>query len=187
MKATTSSRRGGFTLVELLAVVTIIIILAGVVIGGMGLVKDRQNASTAKIQLALLASALEQYKLDNGSYPMGDEGSESDSNILFRALYWGDSENNEEGGAGAGHKIYLNELDPDNNKQGWLEGSGADTKIVDPWGNEYHYRPGTLPNGKPNLDAWNPDFDLWSSGKDGKTSKIDEKHEDNQDDIKNPS
>ena len=89
MKITSSRPRRGFTLVELLAVITIIIILASVVIGGMGLVKERQARSTAKIQLGLITNALEEYKLDNGSYPMGDAGAKGESNILFRALYWG--------------------------------------------------------------------------------------------------
>jgi hypothetical protein len=38
----------------------------------------------------------------------------------------------------------------------------ATSTIVDPWGKEYRYRKGTA--------AQNPDFDLWSTGKDVDTN-----------------
>ena len=96
-------------------------------------------------------------------------------------------EEGEEGGAAGGGKVYLPQLNPDDNQQGWIEGNGGSAKIVDPWGNEYYYRSGELPDGKANPDAWNPDFDLWSSGKDGKTSPVDQKDADNKDDVLNAS
>ena len=66
-----NSRPGypGFTLIELMAVITIIVILAGLVVGGLGFVNDRQAKEKAKVQIALLSKAIEEYKLDNGVYP----------------------------------------------------------------------------------------------------------------------
>jgi type II secretory pathway pseudopilin PulG len=46
-----------FTLIELMAVITIIIILVGLVVGGMGFVTGRQAKEKAKTQVALLSKA----------------------------------------------------------------------------------------------------------------------------------
>jgi hypothetical protein len=80
----------------------------------------------------------------------------------------------------------LPDLDPRNNKQGWLDTPtsttpAANLKIKDPWGANYLYRVGA--------NAQNPDFDLWSRGKDGKTrtgsSASDLNHSEAKDDIRN--
>lgn len=70
MKHSRKHAAAGFTLVEMLAVITIIVILAGLVVGGMGFVNDRQAREKAKVQIAMLEKALEDYKLDYGSYPL---------------------------------------------------------------------------------------------------------------------
>ena len=93
-------------------------------------------------------------------------------------------------------KIYLAQLDPGNkdspNKQGWTSftpPTSASTKITDPWGNEYRYRsampPPTTGVVIPNAATQNPDFDLWSMGKDGKTKPETPLDTTNRDDIKN--
>jgi prepilin-type N-terminal cleavage/methylation domain-containing protein len=69
MKITPRTGKAAFTLIELMAVITIIVILAGLVVGGMGFVSERQAKEKAKVQIALLSKALEEYKLDMGSYP----------------------------------------------------------------------------------------------------------------------
>ena len=69
MKTNPRNGRAAFTLIELMAVITIIIILAGLVVGGMGFVTERQAKEKAKVQIALLSKALEEYKLDMGTYP----------------------------------------------------------------------------------------------------------------------
>lgn len=67
----------GFTLVELLIVVTIIILLAGLV--GQNLFKrlGKGKQATAKAQIEMLGQALDQYKLDIGRYPSTQEGLEA--------------------------------------------------------------------------------------------------------------
>jgi general secretion pathway protein G len=175
MKSSVSSRRSGFTLIELLAVITIIVILAALVIAGMGFVQDKQAREKTKLQVNLIGKALEEYKLDNGSYPAASSATGvGQSNILFKALYL-DGAND----ATKAKKIYLAELDPSSGRQGWVEGSGESAIIKDPWGSEFRYR--TAP------DSVNPDFDFWSVGKDGKTSSstTSPNDKDSRDDIRN--
>ncbi len=64
----------GFTLVELLVVMVILVLLATLVgprvIGYLG----SSRAKAAKVQIESLAAALELYKLDNGRFPSTAEG-----------------------------------------------------------------------------------------------------------------
>ena len=194
MKTNLRQGRAAFTLIELMAVITIIIILAGLVVGGMGFVNERQAKEKAKVQLALLSKALEEYKLDTGTYPptpnktgaFATSAGTTTSSILFDYLFW-DSDRDTSGGVGdTDQKVYIPELDPATSKQGWTTGTAsAKTTIVDPWGNQYCYRSATDSTGKANSGTQNPDFDLWSMGKDGKSNPDTPTNKDNRDDIKN--
>ena len=63
------SRRAGFTLVEILAVVVIILILAGLILSMAGkATRDADIASTRGI-LSRIATAVDHYKAENGTYP----------------------------------------------------------------------------------------------------------------------
>ncbi len=169
----TPSRRhpAAFTLIELMAVVTIIVILAGIVVAGLGFVNEKQAREKANVQISLLSRAIEEYKMDMGDYPGGPNvgGSTGDaSQFLYQALFKDgfDYTNPDTPPSNwtKATKIYVPELDPRNSKLGWVNPTTATTppanqKIIDPWGNNYRYRRG---NG-----AQNPDFDLWSMGKDG--------------------
>jgi prepilin-type N-terminal cleavage/methylation domain-containing protein len=64
-----SSGGRAFSLIELLAVIVIISILAGIAINGMGAVRKRTAAARCKAELATLATALEDYKRHYGDYP----------------------------------------------------------------------------------------------------------------------
>ncbi|MBC7980382.1 MAG: type II secretion system protein GspG [Armatimonadetes bacterium] len=189
----TNSRQGSaaFTLIELMAVITIIVILAGLVVGGLGYVSEKQATSKAKVQIGLLSKALEEYKLDNGTYPPTgnfatpttvNSGTNGNSSLLYKALF-------SDGALDATKtiKIYLSDLDPLSSKQGWTTTTAS--KIVDPWGNEYLYRtakgvPPATGATPVNSNCQNPDFDLWSAGKDSR-SNADLKHKDGRDDIRN--
>jgi general secretion pathway protein G len=162
MKHQTRIHHHGFTLVEVLIVMTIILILAAMSMGGLTFVKNRQAYNKTEIQISLLERGIEEYKLDMGDYP-GDEnagGSEGtgESNMLFLALYYDGFQAADDGSA----SIYLSELDPVNDTQRWISGSGQNATIIDPWKGEYRYRRGS--------GAMNPDYDLWSMGKDGETA-----------------
>ncbi|MBE7560703.1 type II secretion system major pseudopilin GspG [bacterium] len=74
MRRTSMTRRAGFTLVELILVVTILGIMAGVValnVRGSGQ-KARVNA--AKTQIKTFETALETFDIHMGRYPTADEG-----------------------------------------------------------------------------------------------------------------
>ena len=60
-----------FTLIELLAVITIIGILAGLTLGAAGAVRRHGAASTAKAEVAALQAACDRYYADNNAYPIG--------------------------------------------------------------------------------------------------------------------
>jgi general secretion pathway protein G len=69
------NKKKGFTLVELLLVVTIILILAGMVVPRMAgrTEQARRAAALADIETNI-AVALDLYELDNGMYPTTEQG-----------------------------------------------------------------------------------------------------------------
>jgi general secretion pathway protein G len=67
-------RLNAFTLVELLLVLTILAILAGIVLPRMTGSTERARVTAAQTQISTLGTALGAYEVDNGSYPRGREG-----------------------------------------------------------------------------------------------------------------
>lgn len=203
MKLNARPRAAGFTLVELIITITIMVLLAALVVGGFGFVREKQARDTARLQIALLSRGLDLYKLDMGVYPgtgnssdFGGDASSADGNnseVLYNALFhegWDFVNQDRPVGwpSDQAMNIYVSELDPGGNNQGWLNRTTtpeppSDLKIIDPWGNNYRYRVGS--------NAMNPDFDLWSAGKDGRTEPgssggaYDPNNADNRDDIRN--
>lgn len=59
----------GFTLVEMITVVAVIVILAGLVISVSGLVMQKANRSRADGEIQVIKNHLDAYKRDNGTYP----------------------------------------------------------------------------------------------------------------------
>ena len=66
----TERSRAAFTLIELLAVITIIGILAGLTLGAAGAVRRHGATSTAKAEVAALQAACDRYFADNNAYPI---------------------------------------------------------------------------------------------------------------------
>jgi general secretion pathway protein G len=68
------SRQAGFTLMELLAVIVIIGVLAAVI--GTKFIDHTESAKVnlAKTELGQLAQALDLFKVENGRYPSAGEG-----------------------------------------------------------------------------------------------------------------
>ncbi len=74
MKQHNTRRQTGFTLLELLVVLGIIAMLAGLV--GPQVMKHmgESKIKAAKVQIEDLAQTLDMYKLDVGSYPTSEQG-----------------------------------------------------------------------------------------------------------------
>ena len=66
----TERSRAAFTLIELLAVITIIGILAGLTLGAAGAVRRHGATSTAKAEVAALQAACDRFYADNNLYPL---------------------------------------------------------------------------------------------------------------------
>src|SRR5438477_1409242 len=72
-----SFRNSAFTIIELLVVIIIIMILAGLVLSISSYVQNKGARARAETEIAAVSAALESYKADNGIYPQS-----SDTNSL---------------------------------------------------------------------------------------------------------
>jgi general secretion pathway protein G len=66
--------KGGFTLIEILVVVTVIAILAALVGPSVFRHLGRAKDAAARSQMEMLGAALDAYRLDNGRYPTTAQG-----------------------------------------------------------------------------------------------------------------
>ena len=71
---TNSGARRGFTLVELLVVLTILAILAGIVIPNLIGRAEEARRIAAKTEIATIVGALSLFEVDNGYFPKGADG-----------------------------------------------------------------------------------------------------------------
>lgn len=70
-------RRRGFTLIEVVVVVIVLGLLAGLVLPQViGRVSEARDA-TARTQIEMISVALDSYRLDNGRYPTTQQGLEA--------------------------------------------------------------------------------------------------------------
>jgi general secretion pathway protein G len=68
------SRRGGFSLIELLLVLVILAILAAVIVPKFTGRTEQANEAKAKSDIAALELALDTFEVDAGRYPSNEEG-----------------------------------------------------------------------------------------------------------------
>ena len=139
----------GFTIIELLVVITIIAILAGLTLNVAGYIQKKGAWSRTETEIAALSAALESYKADYGSYPTGTNTAQSTNNgFLTSALGGGVTINNPSG------KVYFEFP----SKMSGGNGTNASV-ILDPFGNGYGYEfPGQASRSGTTF------FDLWSTG-----------------------
>jgi len=64
----------GFTLIELMVVIIILGILAGLIVPRIMEDPDKAKVVKAKLQIESFSAAIKRYKLDNGDYPGTDQG-----------------------------------------------------------------------------------------------------------------
>ena len=173
----------GFTLVELLTVVTIIMILSGMVIGVTSYVNRKSAIDKARTQMETFNMKITEYQTDAGFLPETTEGDiEAQSGlIIYRMLYCdgvgadgiaGTADDGAlDGRPDEGLVPYLADLDPNTNPRNLIDKKGTPlpVAVVDPWGNAWRFR-----NERGGPDQENPDFDLWSLGPDGKNGTSDD-------------
>ncbi|MDD5198343.1 MAG: type II secretion system protein GspG [Terrimicrobiaceae bacterium] len=152
-----AAARDAFTLIEILVVIAIIAILAGLLLSTAGFVQEKAGNERAKVELAGLENALEAYKLDNGAYPDGD-GSDNSTKDLLDALNRTPAKQSPPG------KIYFEVpgkmLPSTGGSSSYNDKLTAAKYLQDPFGNPYHYQfPGKDDRSGTNF------FDLWSQGK----------------------
>jgi general secretion pathway protein G len=135
----------GFTLIELMVVIVILGILAGLIIPRIMGRPEEARRMKAVIQMEGLETALRLYKLDNGTYPSTEQGLQA----LVEAPTVGEL------------------------PRAWREGGYLEKGKVpkDPWGNDYVYlSPGLHgdydlisygPDGEPGGEDKNEDINSW--------------------------
>jgi len=74
MKRLKTNSRSGFTMVELMAVLIILGLLAAVVVRNFVGQTDKARVTTTKANLRLLSGAVNQFKMDTGRFPTEEEG-----------------------------------------------------------------------------------------------------------------
>ncbi len=68
------TRSSGFTLIELMVVIVILGILAGLVVPRLMDEPQKARVVKAKMQIESISMALNRYKMDNGFYPTTEQG-----------------------------------------------------------------------------------------------------------------
>src|SRR5882762_8727199 len=81
------------TIIELLLVITIILILAGLILSISSYVQNKGARARAETEIAAMSAALESYKADNGIYPRVVDGSTDtlDARTLFNPSNYKDA------------------------------------------------------------------------------------------------
>ncbi len=167
-----TKKLSAFTIIELLVVISIIIILAGLILSTVGYVQEKGAHSRTEAEIAAMSAALESYKADNGVYVRdgdtdaldaknaancdpnsGDPKYKAATLSLYKALS-GDSAANRQPTGTSYFSFRPNMLHPKGNV------TTVDA-VVDAWGNCYGYSTANQANAK---NGYNPTFDLWSSG-----------------------
>lgn len=157
------SRRSPFTIIELLAVMVIISILAALILGVSKYATAKGHEAKTRSQLEALADAIEQFKEDRGYYP-------STGGLTVTILQFGEHFPTTD--ATPVDSSTVNALKTNNfvNSQTgvpYIPGYKGGT-YLDAWGRPFLYQ---CDGNQINKNS----FDLWSAGRDG---KIDDKVDD---------
>lgn len=163
--------RSALTIAELLIVIAIILLLAGLILATSRYVQTQGKRSRAEAEIAAISAALENYKADNGIYPRdttnqytdnlnprasGDPSTYSAASLFLYKQLSGDT--NATRRPTAATKSYFafrpNQLSPSDQTQNVAF-------IRDPFGNSYGYSTAYQANA---AKGYNPAFDLWTTG-----------------------
>ncbi len=140
------SRRTPFTLIELLAVIAIIIVLAGITVGGLNYASKKADQTKTIAAMTEFELALDTFKNDYGYYPVFD------GEVDLSKDEW---------------KLFMNAT-TNKRKSPYIEGYSTSDKIIDAYGNALRYK-------NPPASGHNSTkYDLWSAGPDGDSSTDDD-------------
>lgn len=166
---------GAFTLVELLVVLSIVVILAGITFGVASGVQSTRMKSTAVGELTLLAQSIEQFRMDYGDFPV-TMGPEANAITLSKSLLgWKtflgsparlvDKRLNRAEPAPKPF-ISLSRIQYDGEMPESPRKKPTDIQFIDPWGQPYVYA-------YKDSSKWdNFGFVLFSKGEDGESTPI---------------
>ena len=154
----------GFTIVEVLVAMAIILALAGLILATSGYVSNKGARSRAEVEIAAMSSALENYKTDNGAYPS--------FNSLDARIAVDPTTSTYQGASLFLYEIISGDSDADRQpdpsvpsyfsfKDNLLSpATGNVLYIKDPFGNSYGY---STAGQAGDAAGYNPTFDLWST------------------------
>ncbi len=127
-KRKTGKSKKGFTMVELMAMLIILGLLAGAVVVRVAGKIDQARVTKTKVDLVMLRNAVNQFKMDSGRFPTEDEGLivlvEEPSDVI-KYLPGGYLETTEIPLDGWGNEFYY-ELYPESGKPFVIISFGAD-------------------------------------------------------------
>lgn len=171
----------GFTLIELIVVIGIIIVLTGLVLSTVGYARKKGAFARAETEIAAMSAACENYKADNGTYPRDTTNNTTDNLAALTANPTPDpmptSYNpNDSSYSAASFYLYAQiSGNPSGDRSTYTQrsyfqfkpnmlsppgGTGIVTAIRDPFGNSYGYSTAQQANA---TKGFNPTFDLWST------------------------
>ncbi len=189
-----ASPKRGFTLIEILTVITIIALLAALGFGGYQMALSKSATKDTLARLNALQLGVEGYKLDNGEYPepLSSEASTEigtatwstgGAQMLYQVVT-GDGNNTIKGGGipstaipGSSGKIYWEEVtvptakDVENKKKKRLVDVGPDGSyfMIDGWRKPFQYVKALKDRNKrisnEDLVHSDADYEIWSYGK----------------------
>jgi prepilin-type N-terminal cleavage/methylation domain-containing protein len=172
MKSFPASRRnGGFSMIELMVVVGIMVVLAGLLIAALPGIQSRINRNKVETFIAELESGLSKYQIDNGSYPLNEPGGDRDkagregAAVLYKHLS-GDWDKDGKVDFDQNEKVYVPKLDYNSNTASREPRSmslGGDYVVIDSYSNPIRYL-AQVPNLAPGVkrETYNPTYDIWS-------------------------
>jgi len=170
-------QRSGFSLIELLIVIALIALLAGMVMAASAAIQGKMLRNRAEAFLAEIQGGLDLYKIDHGTYPINeandrDAAAKHGAHVLYKHLSGDfDPVDGEFDLDDPENKIYVESLDfKSSQKQGKGTvgiGLGGDYVAMDPFGGLIRYLcdpPNRVVGNKQEIRTLNPTYDLWSLG-----------------------
>jgi type II secretory pathway pseudopilin PulG len=172
-----------FTLIELVLVVGIIMVLAGLVLSTVGYARKKGARARAETEIAAMSAACENYKADNGVYPTSSDTNALNAQTSFNPTAYqiatqylygelsGDRNFNyviDQSEQGNRSYFAFKATPPPadgTSNSGMLSITRSGNNytvnyILDPFGNSYGYSTANQANA---ANGYNPTFDLWST------------------------